>query len=191
MKYFYENLKTVLAGFGIVALTVIAVTLAFGQSIGNQTNQSGQQPITYGRNIQITTLNDSEAIVVSGPQPTNTETNNFGLKANHLDIFAGSQPIFTIDPGGAISNLTSNAVQNTQINEGIQAFSNAVVAATAYTNWFTNAALPNGYTMPPVVILGHTLTSNQLLTVTTTNYTWTNIAGTAFQTAVAIGLTGH
>lgn len=187
MKSFYENLKTALAGVGIMALVIFAVTLAFGQNIGNQNSQVGSGsgytigPLTYGRNIMITTTNDSVGFVVSKPAPANGLTNDF------LDFYSGSAPLFTVTGQGAISNMSPAAATNTQINLGIQTFSNAVVAATAYTNWFTNANFPNGYAAPPIVILGHTLTSNQLLTVTTTNYTWTNIAGTAFQTAVAIG----
>jgi hypothetical protein len=177
-----QNLKMLAYGFGgvCVAMAGLFIGGAVAQQIGNQNDIHGYPPISYGRNIQISTLNDSEAIVVSKP--------GVALTNDYLDFFSGSLPLFTIGPGGAISNLTAAAATNSQMALGFQVFSNgaSVTAGAQFTNWFTNY-LPSGYAAPPFVIISQNLGTNGVLSVTTSNFIITNVNGSSPIVSLVIG----
>jgi hypothetical protein len=126
---------------GVIFLAAVS---GRSQTTGYLLNGAGIGPITYGRNITVTTTNDSTAFTVSKPAPTNGLTNDF------LDFFSGSTPVFSVAPNGALTNLGSNAIQQTQASLGVQAFSNPATNSTAYTNTF---APP--FHVAPAIIMSH------------------------------------
>jgi hypothetical protein len=159
---------------------LLSVPLAEAQTFGTLTNGHGDGPITYGRNITITTTNDSTAISISKPAPTN------GLVQDALDYFSGSSTFLSVNAEGSLSNFGTNAALHTLTNLGVQ-FGGITVTGSPMALTFP---LPYAYGCVPVVTTSHAGSNNLWVSAVTTNgatLTGSNAASTNAVQWISIG----
>lgn len=146
---------TVSRNFLIATLLTLA-GIVVGQNLYNGgAGILNQGPITYGRNIVISTTNDSQALTIQKPT---------GITNNLFSVLEGSQHVYDVNSNGAIVNLGSNAASQTLTALGIE-------YGVTTTN---NVTFPTPFLVPPTVTITPTNFSSgsfvEVTNVTTTNF---------------------
>lgn len=168
-----------LPGWIVAGLMLMITAPVFAQSgvyPANQLNGAGQPSIAQGRNLTITTTNDSTKIVTQSPT---------GITNDIIDSYAGSQPVFGVQSNGAVNyfgqtNGVTTAQQNLRIDNSGPLAAPTIGALVSNAFHFT-------FESPPTVIFNGNTNTVIILNISTVGLTYSNLTGTGTNSWMAIG----